>query len=222
MMRLPTPASFKDAAVASPDGPAPTMMTPLKYVAACWESIEATTSSAFRIWFCRIRRPRDPNFAHDSSSSVSITRGAILMDHSPSWWIYLHVADGCLTDDSIAPSPLPQCFWSPFTWCCRRWCKYNDNNLRLSCVYLRSILLHPYIDNYLISQIDDNVALGLSMWWEFDSDESTWQVSTLEEEIVETKNYNLLKVKDIWLYIFLSIYGSTATRAAWDDAPTKC
>ena len=35
------------------------------------------------------------------------------------------------------------------------------------------------------------------MWWEFDSDESTWQVSTLEEEIVETKNYNLLKVKDI-------------------------
>ena len=60
------------------------------------------------------------------------------------------------------------------------------------------------------------------MWWEFDSDESTWQVSTLEEEIVETKNYNLLKVKDIWLYIFLSIYGSTATRAAWDDAPTKC
>ena len=43
------------------------------------------------------------------------------------------------------------------------------------------------------------------MWWEFDSDESTWQVSTLEEEIVETKNYNLLKVKDIWLYI-LSIY----------------
>lgn len=64
-------------------------------------------------------------------------------------------------------------------------------------MYLRSILLHPYIDNYLISQIDDNVALGLSMWWEFDSDESTWQVSTLEEEIVETKNYNLLKVKDI-------------------------